>query len=254
METPPDESAEHSSSGEAERECFVVGPIGEAESETRKRSDKIYKYVVAPVVEPRGYKLLRADKIGSPGVITSQVIEHVVNASLVIADLSERNANAFYELAIRHAFRRPFVQLISVGWDLPFDVAAMRTVFVDLTDPDRIEEAKRELAQHLDTVERDPAALETPISAVLDLQELRSSGDALAKAVADIQTTLSAVLTELRERLPAVPGAQRSALQDELTRRERRELIVQGFERIRALAADAAREEERQTNEPDAAD
>src|SRR5918911_595234 len=106
----------------APRECFVIGPIGEPESETRRRSDQVYKYIVAPVVEPRGYKLLRADKIGSPGVITSQVIDHVVNASLVVADLSERNANAFYELAVRHAFRKPVLQLSSIEWELPFDL------------------------------------------------------------------------------------------------------------------------------------
>jgi hypothetical protein len=191
----------------APRVCFVIGPIGEPDSETRRRSDQVYKYIIAPVVEPRGYKLLRADKIGSPGVITSQVIEHVVNASLVVADLSEKNANAFYELAVRHAFRKPIVQVISVEWDLPFDVAAMRTVFFDLTDPDRIEEAKKELAEHLDAIEQDDAVTETPISAALDLQELRSSGDVLAKAVAEIQATLSVVLTELRTRLPT-PSAE----------------------------------------------
>ena len=83
--------------------CFVISPIGEPESDTRKRADKILKYVIDPSVERRGYKAVRADHISEPGMITSQVIQHIVDDDLVIADLTDRNPNVFYELALRHA-------------------------------------------------------------------------------------------------------------------------------------------------------
>jgi hypothetical protein len=86
--------------------CFVIAPIGEDGSETRKRSDQILDHIIKPAVTECGYTAVRADKIEKPGVITSQVIQHVVEDDLIVADLTERNPNVFYELAVRHATRR----------------------------------------------------------------------------------------------------------------------------------------------------
>ena len=98
-----------------EKTCFVISPIGEPDSDTRKRADQILKHVVKPAVGECGYTAVRADEIDKPGIITSQVIQRVVTDPLVIADLTERNPNVFYELAIRHALRKPLVQLIKQG-------------------------------------------------------------------------------------------------------------------------------------------
>ena len=88
---------------EDKKSCFVIAPIGEAESDTRKRSDQVLRHIIRPAVEVCGYQAIRADEIDKPGVITSQVIQHVVGDPLVVADLTETNPNVFYELAIRHA-------------------------------------------------------------------------------------------------------------------------------------------------------
>lgn len=74
-----------------EKLCFVISPIGDPDSATRKRADQVLKHIVGPAAESCDYTALRADEIDTPGMITSQVIQHVVNATLVIADLTERN-------------------------------------------------------------------------------------------------------------------------------------------------------------------
>jgi hypothetical protein len=83
-----------------EKKCFVISPIGDENSDTRKRSDQIFTYVIEKAVSGFGYTLLRADKISRPGIITSQIIEHILEDELV--DLTGRNPNVFYELALRH--------------------------------------------------------------------------------------------------------------------------------------------------------
>ena len=78
--------------------CFVICPIGEPKTEIRIRSDKVYKFIINPVIEKLdGYdlKVIRADKISSPGVITDQIIQHLLEDILVIADLSDSNPNVF---------------------------------------------------------------------------------------------------------------------------------------------------------------
>jgi hypothetical protein len=88
-----------------------------------------------------GFDTLRADQISEPGLITPQVIRHVINDPLAIADLSGPNPNVFYELAIRHAIGKPLVQIIQKDEKIPFDVMGMRTIPVDYRYPDTVQQA-----------------------------------------------------------------------------------------------------------------
>jgi hypothetical protein len=114
--------------------CFFVSPIGTADSEHRRHADLVMGSLVEPAITSLDLRLVRADLISQPGVISSQIIDHIVRAPLVIADLSFGNPNVFYELALRHATRRPVVQLIRSADPLPFDVGQFRTVVIDMTD------------------------------------------------------------------------------------------------------------------------
>lgn len=179
---------------ENEKICFVIAPIDEPDSETRKRSDQILKYIISPAVEARGYKAVRADELERPGMITSQVIQHVIAAPLVVADLTDRNPNVFYELAVRHAIRKPFIQIIRKGETIPFDVAGARTIFVDHRDLDSVEAAKSSILEQVDFLEENSSEdIETPISSSLDLQYLQQSKDPEQRSLADILPVLSEI-------------------------------------------------------------
>ena len=181
----------------SQKSCFVIAPIGEPESETRKRSDQILKHVISPAAVECGYSTTRSDQISEPGMITSQVIQRIVDDLLVIADLTERNPNVFYELAIRHAIRKPLVQLIKKGEQIPFDVAGTRTVHVDHRDLDSVEEAKTEIIAQIKSLETDSSTLETPISVSLDLQVLRQSDNPEQRSLADVLSVISELRTAL---------------------------------------------------------
>jgi hypothetical protein len=178
----------------SEKDCFVIAPIGDVESDTRKRSDQILKHIISPALMSCGYKAIRADQISEPGMITSQVIQHIVDDPLVVADLTERNPNVFYELAIRHAIRKPLVQMIKKGEQIPFDVAGTRTIYVDHHDLDSVESAKLEIISQVNALEKNPSIIETPISVSLDLQILRQSDNPEQRSLADVLS----VITELR--------------------------------------------------------
>ena len=175
----------------SDRICFVIAPIGEADSEQRKRSDQVLKHIIVPATADCGYKAIRADQISEPGMITSQVIQHVVEDPLVVADLTGRNPNVFYELAIRHAIRKPLVQLIQRGEQIPFDVAGTRTIQLDHQDLDSVDSAKQEMVAQIRALEGNPDKLETPISVSLDLQALRQSGDPEERSRAEVLSALN---------------------------------------------------------------
>lgn len=82
--------------------CFVISTIKEDGSEQRKHADMIFSQYVDRALAGSGLKAVRADKIGDPGMISKQIIEYILRAKLVVADLSFHNPNVFYELALRH--------------------------------------------------------------------------------------------------------------------------------------------------------
>lgn len=139
--------------------CFLVCPIGEKASITRQNSDKLLKFVIQPVAESKGYTIIRADKILDTDIITDTIMHYLEEAELIIADLSERNPNVYYELGYRAALNKPLIQLIRNGEKLPFDLSVTRTFSYDLSDPEKIEEIKATLSKLIDSVESRQAEL-----------------------------------------------------------------------------------------------
>lgn len=61
-------------------------------------------------------------------MIDTQMINHLLDADLVIVDMSLLNANAFYEMGIRHMARKPVIHMFVAGTSIPFDVKSYRAI------------------------------------------------------------------------------------------------------------------------------
>jgi hypothetical protein len=186
-------------------ECFVIAPIGTEKSDIRTRSDQILKHVIRPVADECGYTAVRADEISEPGSITTQVINRILEAPMVVADLTGNNANVFYELAVRHAIRKPYVQIIQKGERIPFDVAGIRTIEIDHTNLDSVAAAKDEIRKQMQFTTANPQKIESPISVAIDLASLTQSDDPLKRQLAEVLTGLAELKSLVDSRLPAPP-------------------------------------------------
>ena len=119
---------------QARKQCFFITPIGLKDSAERQRSDDLL-HVLRPLLDQLGYDMTRADEDPDPGQIMPQVLDSIANADVVIADVSGRNPNVYYELAVAHAARRPTVIIQEKDENLPFDIADMRAISYDLSRP-----------------------------------------------------------------------------------------------------------------------
>jgi hypothetical protein len=200
-----------------EKLCFVIAPIGDQDSEIRKRSDQVLNYIIKPVTKRCGYKAERADEISEPGIITTQVIQRLLDADLVIADLTGRNPNVFYELAIRHAIKKPVVQIIRCNEPIPFDVSTTRTIHFDHQNLESVDKCKEELQKQIHSVEKDPAKVDSPISVTIDLKALRQSKNPWEKSTAEIMSMLQDIWGEVQKgSLPRGKGAIFSPVVEEI--------------------------------------
>lgn len=183
---------------ENEKTCFVIGPIGDEESPERERSDKILKHIIKPAVKEYGYKTVRSDKISKPGSITLKIIKHLINDPLVIADLTDENANVFYELGIRHAAQKPFIQIVNKEQSLPFDISDLDTIKFN-TEVDSAEYCKQEIKKNIQYLEENPEGFYTPISWALLDKQLWDSEDEVKKSYARIISMLEDIRSLIDE-------------------------------------------------------
>jgi len=150
--------------------CFYVTPIGADGSDERRHADLILGQIVEPAIEALdlGLSVVRADRLTQPGMISQQILRHILGARLVVADLSFHNPNVFYELAIRHATGLPTVLVSRLSDRIPFDIADLRVVRLDMTDlytfVPQMEAWRAELTQHARQALDHPEAAVTPIT------------------------------------------------------------------------------------------
>jgi len=88
--------------------------------------DRLYKEQIKPVVEASGFKCVRADDIFSPTLILEDIWIHILKCKVIIADVTGRNPNVFYEIGIAHTVGRPVIVITQDKSDIPFDIAQFR--------------------------------------------------------------------------------------------------------------------------------
>ncbi len=111
--------------------AFVVMPFGikKGFDGTTINFNAIYQDLIKPALRQAGFEPFRADEETTTGDILTDMFQELLLADLVIADLSIDNANVFYELGIRHAFRkRGIVHIQSGRAYMPFDIFNVRTI------------------------------------------------------------------------------------------------------------------------------
>jgi hypothetical protein len=110
--------------------CFIITPIGSDDQPIRRAIDGVIDAVIVPVVQDEfGFEVSVSHRIHTPGRITTQIMRRILEDDLVIANLTQLNPNVMYELAVRHAVRKPVVHICEKGTSLPFDINETRTVF-----------------------------------------------------------------------------------------------------------------------------
>ena len=108
--------------------CLAIMPFG-------GYFDDYYLRVFKPGIEEAGLEPHRADDLFRPGSITNDICAYTRKAKIVLADLTERNPNVFYELGLAHAIGKPAILVVDDIDSVPFDLRNLRVIEYDKNDP-----------------------------------------------------------------------------------------------------------------------
>jgi len=104
-----------------ESRAFVLMPFA-------KRFDEIYRLGVKEPLERIGYTCQRVDEIQFAGNIVDEVYKGIRAASVVVADMTGKNSNVFYEVGYAHALDKTVILLTQKVDDIPFDLRSQRHI------------------------------------------------------------------------------------------------------------------------------
>lgn len=129
--------------------CFVMMPFGEW-------NDIYYKEIYVPAIKEAGFEPVRGDEIFSSGSVVEQIWEQIDKAKVLLADLTGKNPNVFYELGLAHAARKPVVFSSGALDDVPFDLRHLRVIIYDQREPSWNIKLKASITAYLKSAKTEP--------------------------------------------------------------------------------------------------
>ena len=108
--------------------CFVMMPF-------KDPFGVYYQSIFKPAISKANLDPVRADDLFRPSVIVSDLWQMIQKAKILIAELTTKNANVFYELGLAHAIGKPIILVSETMDDVPFDLQQLRILMYDKNDP-----------------------------------------------------------------------------------------------------------------------
>ena len=157
------------------KKCFVIMPFSSTRSCTEQEWLDIFENIIKPSVQKSGYhyECVRSNLV--IGNIIQDIIDNLNRADVVIADMTDRNPNVFYELGVRHSLRDATILITQNIEDIPFDLRQYAIIKYDWKTKNGREEFKKKIIEVLKEIEKDPSSSKM-ISPVREYLTLKTSG------------------------------------------------------------------------------
>ncbi|MDT5059715.1 MAG: hypothetical protein QOH63_174 [Acidobacteriota bacterium] len=178
--------------GRSDKEtCFTIMPFG-------GWFDEYYVTIYRPAIESAGLTPCRADDLYRPSTIINDIWSYTKNSRLILADLTGKNPNVFYELGLAHALAKPAIIVAESMDDVPFDLRALRVIEYNKNAPDWGGILREKIQSSISEIIESP--LESVLPAFLDVrpQTTKPTVTPHEKEVLELKQDLDVVRRELR--------------------------------------------------------
>lgn len=147
--------------------CFIIMPFSQTNDKHTEAYWTSFFEIIKRAMEQLGYNSCRSE-VG-PYKLFTNIVHRIESSDLVVAVLTDFNANVWYELGIRHTLRNSTVMLLQQGQKAPFDISDFGIVFYE--DSINLEqELKIKIADYLN--KQNPQLSDSPVLSALVAKEI----------------------------------------------------------------------------------
>ena len=184
---------------ESDKKCFVITPIGPANSSIRRKVDGLIDEVIEPVMKELKYKVEVSHRISESGTMTAAIIQRVYQSDLVIANLTGNNPNVMYEVALRHAAGKAIIHIAEDVSALPFDVNDQRTIQYtdDMSGAKELKQKLYEMVRNINLA----VTVSNPIMDALTKQNLVNIPQEKSLELSDALLAIKSELSDLKKQV-----------------------------------------------------
>jgi len=142
-----------------------------SEEHTKEWWTQHFKDFLKPLIEESGeIKAFRSQPLR--GDLLKEIVESLYNSDIVVADLTDRNANVFWELGVRQSYKHGTITIAEEGTRIPFDISTKGTLFYNPKNHIKLEEFRRQFKMAIVDCLDNP---DSPDSQVLEILSSRLS-------------------------------------------------------------------------------
>lgn len=173
--------------------------------------DALWNNAIFPALDDLHYYPIRAD-MQSGSVIIKDMLDQLVHADLVLADITIPNGNVYYEAGVRHAAKAQGCILINADWSRPlFDLGQITQLRYPLERESP--SAEDYLAIKTLLINSIPA-LSDSVGPVYELTQIAKGDSVDARVLREVKEKLFEFETELRAARIKAEGGDKQALRD----------------------------------------
>lgn len=153
------------------KNCFIIMPFsGTTKQRTEDYWTEHFENFLKPSIERENVMVERSSPVR--GDIITDIIFKLINADIVIADLTDANPNVYWELGVRQSFKHGTITIAEFGTKLPFDISGKGTLFYYPKDHIKNSKFGRNLNKAIDDCIKNP---DRPDSRILEVMTGRGS-------------------------------------------------------------------------------
>ncbi len=221
--------------------CFVIMPIGDANLDRAKFElfKEIYEDIIKPAVRRSltDCDCIRADEIKEVGSIVRDIVSQLCDADLVIADLTDKNPNVFYELGVRHVLGKPTILISQKMEDVPFDLRPYRTIIYGIS-PRATKNFQNELEQTILHLFENSTKHSSPVSDYIDPSRIKLILNSFGKT-SDLQPA-EVTIKNIESKLEQLRQGQDRLSNEVIKLNLERQRVVTDINEIEELRASSA--------------
>jgi len=129
--------------------CFVMMPFEEP-------FVSYFKAIIKPAIESSNLDPRQGDSLFRSSPIMADIWQMIQDAKIIIAVLTGKNPNVFYEMGLAHAIGKPIILISETMIDVPFDLHSLRVILYNKNNPSWGAELKTKILSALEETIQKP--------------------------------------------------------------------------------------------------